>query len=592
MHLHAPVSGSLLRPSRRDGARVAAAYAPERWPAVLLLLALCVVVATSIESPALDSDNTGFSLEYLTNAENRSPSMAFVGFRYQFLNSDGERAYQLYNRFPITGYLAIKAAILAFHDDVPAQFRAARMLMLAFFAAAMLAAYFVLKRLTSPSVALAATLLGFSSHYTLSMADIVATEGVMDLFAVMLTFHGLVVFVQQGRFVQLLAKTCTAVLIGWHVFGLLLPFIVFGLAAEWQYGDGGLLRRTGRLLRSRHVALGAVALSVGVSMLALNFGLERAALLADNEIHAEQSATLARLPSFRSMLKRTGQDPVFNTKQSITAATALRFFDYVGNAVTPYAARVAVRSLLPSSHSSDLTWAGLGESPSEHCGSGSQPAKPMAIGADRGQEMRSLVATARRFGGLLVFVAVAVGIVRARHRILLGTLATAGFCWALLAPGNVLIVPQVAGMFFVGVPLVFYSLALMQVQRRSKRAMHVCVGLALLVFASSAAHPAPSHGHLNAVSELASDKEAIHSVAPEGAVVVSCTRSVARHYLLTGRTLLSPRSEEQRQLADFVLIDGLAGDIGLLTPDNRFYFLYDRAAYDAKYAAQSSPTSK
>ena len=50
----------------------------------------------------------------------------------------------------------------------------------------------------------------------------------MDLFGVMLTFHGMVVFVQEGRFRQLLVKTCVALLIGWHVYAFLLPFIALG----------------------------------------------------------------------------------------------------------------------------------------------------------------------------------------------------------------------------------------------------------------------------------------------------------------------------------------------------------------------------
>ena len=42
-------------------------------------------------------------------------------------------------------------------------------------------------------------------------------ETVMDLFGVMLTFHGMVVFVQEDRFRQLLGKVCAALLLGWHV---------------------------------------------------------------------------------------------------------------------------------------------------------------------------------------------------------------------------------------------------------------------------------------------------------------------------------------------------------------------------------------
>ena len=48
----------------------------------------------------------------------------------------------------------------------------------------------------------------------------------------MLVFHGMAIFVQEGRFRQLLVKSCVALLLGWHVYAFLLPFIIFGMAAE------------------------------------------------------------------------------------------------------------------------------------------------------------------------------------------------------------------------------------------------------------------------------------------------------------------------------------------------------------------------
>ena len=105
---------------------------------------------------------------HLTVAANRSPGHDFLGFRHQTLNRKGERLYEWYNRFPIGGSLLVKAAISPFPDDLSAQIHAARILMLAFFAAAVVAAHLSLLRLTSsPAVALAATLLGFSSFHPL-----------------------------------------------------------------------------------------------------------------------------------------------------------------------------------------------------------------------------------------------------------------------------------------------------------------------------------------------------------------------------------------------------------------------------------------
>ena len=584
---------------------VRAAVAPERRCFLLLLFAFALLFATASGRPQqLDSMNSAMSLEYLTIAENRSPEHGFVGFRRQFLNKDGERAYEPYNRFPIAGYLAIKAVLLAFHDDMPAQVQAARALMLAFFAAAMLAAYFSLKRLTtSPSVALAATLLGFSSYYTLGIADMIATEGAMELFAVMLTFHGLVVFVQQGRFAQLLAKSCIAVLIGWHVFALLLPFIVFGLAVEWWRSDGDPLRRAGRLLRSRHVALGAVALSVGVSMLALNFVLERKALPAGNEPLGGAETTLAQLPSYQSMLRRMGWDSRFNARHSITlASTAKSSFDYAGRAFIPYAAEGAARAVLEFGNAVEQSAAAGSPSASAEAATGvpstsvrmspnerqgahvvAAPAQQQTSSLGRtaatdGKKTRSLMAATVRFLGLLLSVATAVAIAFAHQRVLLAALAVVGFCWCLLVPGFAF-APQ-EGKFFVGTPLVLYALVSVQAQRRSQGLVNGCVVLAMLIFALSAlrlpfASNAPG---VDAVSELASDKQAIHAIAPKQATIVA-KHSIEEDYLLTGRIVSS--FNNQQTAGELVLADRMVGDAGLLTPDNRFYFLYERGAYDA-----------
>lgn len=88
----------------------------------------------------------------------------------------------------------------------------------------------------------------------------VTPEGMPDLFGVMLTFHGIALFAYEGRFRQLLVKACIALLLGWHVYALLLTFIVLGLGSELiklsvppRASVGSYLR----LLRSRYVMLGA-----------------------------------------------------------------------------------------------------------------------------------------------------------------------------------------------------------------------------------------------------------------------------------------------------------------------------------------------
>ena len=54
----------------------------------------------------------------------------------------------------------------------------------------------------------------------------------MSLFGVMLAFHGMAVFAQEGRFRQLGLKTSVALLPGWNAVGLIAPFVLLALGKE------------------------------------------------------------------------------------------------------------------------------------------------------------------------------------------------------------------------------------------------------------------------------------------------------------------------------------------------------------------------
>ena len=90
-------------------------------------------------------------------------------------------------------------------------------------------------------------------------------------------------------------------LLGWHVYALLLTFIVLGLGSELiklsvppRASVGSYLR----LLRSRYVMLGGVSLRVGVAILVFNF---------TNEYFAMNGETpFSELRSVESALRRTG----------------------------------------------------------------------------------------------------------------------------------------------------------------------------------------------------------------------------------------------------------------------------------------------
>jgi len=546
---------------------------PERrWLALLLLaLSAALVFSDPGRFHRWNSDHAGITLDHMQVALNRSPAHGFLGFDFQLLNAAGERAYQPYNRFPIAGSLLIKAVALPFPDDLAAQIRAARWLMLAFFAAAAVLAYLGLKRLIAcPAVSLTATALAFSSFWTLHYADMVATEGPMDLFAVMLAFQALAVFVQSGRFPQLLTKTCAAVLIGWHVFALLLPFVVLGLAVEWRRRGAAA-----RQLRNRLVALGAVALSLGLSMLALNVALEYSALSEASTAQGRET-TWTDLPSLQALPRRLGwrSEPVPGHAPPRPLPQTL--FERAGRAALPYAGERLIRSLLGA------------------------PAKARAEGtADGAVTTPSLVRGIKLdialIWGVIVSVACLAGLAFMRQRVLLAALASSGFCWGLLAPGSV---PQHAfeGMFLVGLAMVFYCVVLTRAQALlrhpwSNRLAAGCAGAALLTFAFSGQQMGRlgSNGAQPDFQALIADMRRIRDIASPGAVVVpSAAQPGVTALLLSGRVLLSPLNGRQRQRADFVLSrERTAG--GLLTPENRYLFLYDRRAYDARYAALGEP---
>ena len=194
--------------------------------------------------------HSGMSAKNLAIAENLSIDHHFVMFINRTLHANGKPNYKVYNRFPIGSYALIKLVILPFGDDLSAKIYAARMLMLPFFGAAAILAYLSVRRLASiPWIALTSVLLAFSSAYCLYYSELISGEAMIDIFALLLVFHGMVIFEQEGRFTQLMLKTCAALLLGWHVYALLLPFIAFGLMREFRKARSAASTTSSRALR-------------------------------------------------------------------------------------------------------------------------------------------------------------------------------------------------------------------------------------------------------------------------------------------------------------------------------------------------------
>ena len=351
---------------------------------------------------------------HMTVAGNLSSEHDFLGFYRSTLEDDGDLTYKPYNRFPMLGHVLIKLVTLPFPDDLSARLSAARMLMLAFFAAAATLAYLALCALVRNRwAALAATLLSFSSYYTLYYNDMVATEGAVGLFGMMLVFHGMAVFATEGRFGQLLAKTCVALLLDWHVYALLLPFVVLGLAVALRRRDGKGVRR--------HVVLGVVALGFGTVVLAGNFTREYVALGGE--------VAVAELPSVESMLRRTGLSQRVGGEEYLKwPAVTARQLGRIGAASVPWAVGYFIRDGKPGS-------------------------------ARRPAGMRMSVASGLVLSTLAVLTILALLLSPAtRHRLPLAALALSGSCWAFGMRHQSHI--PFEGMFNVGLPLTIFALML------------------------------------------------------------------------------------------------------------------------------------
>ena len=526
-----------------------------------LLLALSTVFIFGNDSRShLERSNSHsiFTYHKMAIAANLSPDHNFLRFRRQRLNAEGKPSYDLYNRFPIGGYVLIALAILPFGDDLAAQLYAARTLMLLCFAATALLAYLSLCRLTrQPWIAASATLMAFSSFYCLFYGDMVSDETGIDLLGAMLTFHGMVLFVQAGRFRQLLVKTCIALLMGWHVYALLLPFIALGLVRECRRARlVPFKQKVALLIRSRYVLLGLVALLVGLAVLTFNFANEYVALKGEK--------SLVELPSFQSMVRRTGVEPDVRLDWG---SFLLGQFSRIGGMTTPYFLLPALGVLRP---------------PESYV--------PLSVGV-----------------GLGVFVACVFGVCVTRPRILWATLVLFGFCWALPMRHNVKILDHAfESVFYIGLPLVFFSVVLLCLSRHFKTPLWMVgfAGLALIAFVISSfqmSHLGYDADATRRQKVELSDAATIRRLTAEGDIIFvpfyrppDLTRTTLNYHWATLDYYWAQRIIYSHSLVAegfAMLYDRLDTD-ALLTPKNERIFLYDAKklleVYRSKYQRVAS----
>ena len=529
-------------------------------PLLLLLSALSTVFLFGHDRGFFyrSTAHNAVSARHLVVAENLSPEHNFRMFYHQTLDKDGTPSYVPYNRFPLGGYALIKLAILPFGDGLVAKIYAARMVLLLFFAGSAALAYLSLCRLTANRwIALTATLLAFSSDYLLYYNDMIATENGLSLFGVLLTFHGMVLFAQEGRFRQLLVKACAALLLGWHVYALLLPFIVLGLLCELNRTRrlsvppslaGQIKSCVSALLFSRYLTLGVVTLLFGMAVLSFNLGNEYRAL--------DGKVPLTELPTVKSIMKRSGADDDFNERFAETLAW--------GNFLENQFYRIA-RATLPFAIN---------------------PFDNYTIDGDKDYlgVMIGALATGGSVMGLLV----------ARQKMLLATLVLSGFCWALPMRHNTAL-HDFESVFYIGVPLVLFSMGLSCLPRLfGGRLLGGLSAAALLVFVLSSFQMGrvgrgPEHNKLVHEAAIADFDHIRTIVEPGQSVFIPYYRDKlywrgwAVNYYLTERMIgRSWPAWPDRFAYDFFVSHQRVDVPALLTPDNRQTFLYRQNGYSAQ----------
>ena len=503
----------------------------------------------------------------LAIAENLSPKH---NFRLAFsvsLNEDGGFRYDLYSRFPVGGYALVKLATLPFGSDLANKLLAARVLMLMMFCGAATFAHLAIARAVgSRWVAFAAAALAFSGFYAVYYADGVFNEGVMDLFGAALVFHGMVVFVQDGRFPQLAAKTCAALLLGWHVYALILPFTVLGFGGEAlalirsaaSSGEKAVMpcarSAISSLIRSRYAALAAVAILFGFAPLAFNLANEYADFAGETEF--------ARPQLVDALTRRFGLTDDYGELGGLEWDNFTRRQLYrAGVASAPYALARAVGWDIPAREPS------------------APPLAPAVLGA------------------AAAVAALAASALAPRCRIPLAAAALFGFCWAIPMRYNTFM----ANHAFESLPYVFLTLTLFALALTGARRLPVGrlrerVGgrIAFAVCAAAAGVFAMSVFRAGRLDRDDAEAERDKSLMADFSAIGAMTRGkrviafprhfyttldyVRKNHYLAGSYWSASADVCDPRAADFIVSRYRRESLNLLAPENRFAFLYEDTA--------------
>ncbi len=302
------------------------------------------------------------------------------------------------------------------------------------------------------------------------------------------------------------------------------------------------------MFRSRYLLLGAVALGFGLSVLAFNFTMEYTAL--DGE------TPLTELPSFKSMLRNTSLD-----HGVIQASWPWRpflegQFSRISQTFIPYA-------LLGGSHVHERpTWL----------------SKRLAVVL-----------------GVALSAACLIGSIFVRPRILFATLASFGFFWAL-PMRNTTYVHDFESIYYIGLPLVFFTIALLLARKMTNRDGVIAAAsvIALLLFAASSFQMSRIGHSLESAQVARAAKQDLLAIreATVGEHVTVLNLGGDYMHFFNGAGYAMSYYLNQSFLRygrlppgdhGFVVMRERVNIDALLTPQNQYLFLYDAAGLTAWY---------
>ncbi len=329
----------------------------------------------------------------------------------------------------------------------------------------------------------------------------------------------MVVFAQEGRFAQLLVKTGMGLFLGWQVYALLLPFTLFGAIRELYVS-----RSFRSIVKSRYFILGLFTLLCGVATLAVNITGEYLAL----------DAPLEKLPSFGSILWRFGCGPPETYDPYAKHLRWKHFMDEQANRV----GRMCIPHIL----------------------------------APQGVIHRQF-----RWLGWLAFLAGLVSAFASRQKILIASLVLSGLFWAF--PMKYFVVfHDFQSIFFIGIPLVFFSLLALSAERLSRSLLIGFAGAVFLIFLFSNIHlnGKKGEGADTGANLLTADFQRIADQVGKGKTIFidgdyhtigGATHAVG--FYLAGNYFTSTLKN-----SEFILSGQRDKKLELLTPENQKVYLY------------------